>query len=215
MLKTVLCVIILSVLVGVVFYYLIQKLKEKKISIEHVKGALFSIMLIGLGYGLFHFTGYILNTTTGKPVNDSIVFDYVDKTHILVEAIREVESGGDSTAVNSIGATGDLQLLPAFVKEAREVTGIPYTNKSRLSSKQSEEIFHIIQAKYNPKGDMEVAIRLWNGGPTYSKASTDGYYRDVMREYNKRVEKKMKDMFYTFKNNQLWDNSSNKENKRK
>ena len=46
-------------------------------------------------------------------------------------------------------------------------------------------MFILTQKHLNPKNDIEHAIRLWNGGPQYKKASTEDYYRKVMRVYNK------------------------------
>ena len=46
-------------------------------------------------------------------------------------------------------------------------------------------MFILTQKNLNPKNDIEKAIRIWNGGPGYTKAGTDCYYRKVMKVYNK------------------------------
>ena len=60
-----------------------------------------------------------------------------------------------------------------------------YTYADRLDPEKSKEMFILTQKHLNPKNDIEKAIRIWNGGPGYTKAGTDCYYRKVMRFYNK------------------------------
>ena len=45
-------------------------------------------------------------------------------------------------------------------------------------------MFVIYQKRYNPKNNIEKAIRLWNGGCGYSKAKTENYYQKIMKYYN-------------------------------
>ena len=42
-------------------------------------------------------------------------------------------------------------------------------------------MFILYQSFYNPKGNTERAIRLWNGGPNYSNKSTQNYYNKVKK----------------------------------
>ena len=46
-------------------------------------------------------------------------------------------------------------------------------------------MFILTQKHLNPKNDIEHAIRLRNGGRNYKKRKTDGYYKKVMKIYNK------------------------------
>ena len=45
-------------------------------------------------------------------------------------------------------------------------------------------MFNIYQNKYNPSGDIETAIRIWNGGINYSIKKTNRYYTKIMKHYN-------------------------------
>lgn len=42
-------------------------------------------------------------------------------------------------------------------------------------------MFVLIQSYYNPKNNVEKAIRMWNGGIGYSVKRTQRYYEKVMR----------------------------------
>ena len=46
-------------------------------------------------------------------------------------------------------------------------------------------MFLLIQSWYNPKNNVEKAIRSWNGGVNYKVRSTQRYYEKVMRALKK------------------------------
>jgi len=103
----------------------------------------------------------------------------------VMEAIIEVESHGDAAAKsgNSVGA---MQITPILVKECNQILQKRgkrqrYTLQDRLSVEKSKEMFLLIQSERNADGNVEKAIRAWNGGPRYSVKATNGYYRKVMR----------------------------------
>ena len=81
----------------------------------------------------------------------------------LIEALIHVESNGDSLIVNSIGATGWLQIMPIYVKDINRIIGRDeYTMNCALSGKRSIEMFNIYQDYYNPTRDIQKAIKLHN-----------------------------------------------------
>ena len=81
----------------------------------------------------------------------------------LIEALIHVESSGDSLIVNSIGATGWLQIMPIYVKDVNRIIGRDeYTMNCALSGKRSIEMFNIYQDHYNPTRDIYRAIKLHN-----------------------------------------------------
>ena len=54
-------------------------------------------------------------------------------------------------------------------------------------------MFIEFQEHFNPEGNMEKAIRLWNSGDLNCmkrKAATDGYYKRVMSRYYKLAANK-------------------------
>lgn len=103
----------------------------------------------------------------------------------VIHAIAKVESNHNPKAVNG-QYVGYLQIAPILVKECNRILkrkGYPttFTLKDRYSREKSIRMFYIIQEFYNPKGNIERAIRLWNGGPSYSVRATQAYYNKVMK----------------------------------
>ena len=103
----------------------------------------------------------------------------------VMEAIIQVESGGDPNAVSG-KSVGAMQITPICVKECNIIlqkrgSKLRYTMNDRYDVKKSKQMFLLIQSYHNKANDVEKAIRLWNGGPRYSIKGTNRYYRKVMR----------------------------------
>jgi len=104
----------------------------------------------------------------------------------VINAIIEVESEGNDKAVDKGGKScGILQITPILVKECNRILGLRkstkrYTMDDRFSVKKSKEMFLLYQSFYNPKNNVELAIRSWNGGMGYSKRGTQKYFEKVM-----------------------------------
>ena len=108
----------------------------------------------------------------------------------VINAIAEVESEGNTKVKNSAGCVGLLQITKICVRQCniwlkQEKSKKRYTYNDRLDPEKSKEMFILTQKHLNPKNDIEHAIRLWNGGRNYKKRKTDGYYKKVMKIYNK------------------------------
>ena len=106
----------------------------------------------------------------------------------VMNAISYVESKHNPNARNGI-YVGILQISPGMVKEVNNILKSRnetkrFTLNDRLNPEKSREMFIIFQSKYNPTGNIEKAIRMWNGGPRYTVAKTNRYYREVMKAYN-------------------------------
>ena len=107
----------------------------------------------------------------------------------LVEAIIQVESRGDSTAVGDRGwAIGVLQIWPIMVREVNRIlekdgSDVRYGYTDRYSVKKSIEMFHIWREYYHPNSDWETIARCWNGGPSgHSHHRTKCYWNKVRKE---------------------------------
>lgn len=101
----------------------------------------------------------------------------------LIKAIIAVESKGNVKARNGRCA-GILQIMPIAVKQCNALQKKRhYTLSDRYNKQRSIEMFTIIQKRYNPEGNIEKAIRIWNGGPHYSIRGTNAYTRKVLKEY--------------------------------
>lgn len=106
--------------------------------------------------------------------------------NILIKAIIQCESRGIVNAKSKDGKScGIMQITPICVKECNNILGYQkYTLNDRFNKEKSLEMFEIIQNRHNSKRSIERAIRLWNGGPTYSTHKTNGYYRKVITIFN-------------------------------
>ncbi|MCM1311679.1 MAG: transglycosylase SLT domain-containing protein [Roseburia sp.] len=112
----------------------------------------------------------------------------------LITAIAQVESEGRADVVSKCGRyVGYLQISKILVRQCNQIVGYnKYTYSDRLNKEKSKQMFIDYQEYFNPEGNMEKAIRLWNSGDLNCmkrKASTDGYYKKVMRKYSEMAEK--------------------------
>ena len=103
-----------------------------------------------------------------------------------MDAIIQVESGGDANAVSG-SSVGAMQITPILVKDCNNIlqqknSKKRYTLADRYSVEKSKEMFLLIQSHYNPANNIEKAIRLWNGGVNYSVKATTRYYQKVMNK---------------------------------
>ena len=102
-----------------------------------------------------------------------------------MKAIAYVESKNNPKAVSG-DQVGLLQIRPIMVKDCNRIlerrgSAKRYTLRDRYNPAKSREMFIIYQSHYNPKGSIERAIRLWNGGSGYSVRATQKYYQKVRR----------------------------------
>ena len=115
------------------------------------------------------------------------------KWGMVISAIAKVESSGNPKAVSSDGLyVGYLQISEILVKQCNILAGYnKYTPKDRYSKEKSIAMFIDYQEEYNPEGNLEKAIRLWNSGDLKCmtrKAKTERYYQRVMKRYNEIAE---------------------------
>lgn len=103
----------------------------------------------------------------------------------VIKAIVQVESEGNTRAVkgNSCGA---MQITPILVAECNNIlkkrkSKKRYTLRDRFSLEKSKEMFLLMQSHFNPRNDIEKAIRSWNGGNKYSVKRTQRYFEKVMK----------------------------------
>lgn len=142
------------------------------------------------------------NTRQSGNDNDSLVSSKVAEKKVennknddhaywnaVMNAIIQVESGGNSRAVNG-KHVGAMQISPILVQDCNSILksrniSKRYTLADRYSVQKSKEMFVLIQSRYNPSKNIEKGIRIWNGGCNYRTASTNGYYRRVMSKMNR------------------------------
>lgn len=103
----------------------------------------------------------------------------------VMDAIIEVESNGNKHAKNG-NQIGAMQITPILVADCNEIlkqrkSAKRFKLSDRFSIAKSKEMFLLIQSWYNPKNNVERAIRLWNGGVNYSIKGTQRYYEKVLK----------------------------------
>ena len=106
----------------------------------------------------------------------------------VVDAIMMVESRGNVNARNGIYC-GPLQISPGLVTEVNNILKRRnhtkrYSLNDRFNFQKSKEMFEIIQSQYNPKNNVERAIRMWQGGINYKVSRTQRYFEKVMSYLN-------------------------------
>lgn len=125
---------------------------------------------------------------TPKP--EIVLTAYVEPTvsrwDIMYEAIKICESGNNPQARNSQStATGDIQALEVYVRDANRILGEEYfTLDRRTDPVKTRYMFDIIQGFYNPGQNIHKAIISHYLGPgNFSRKSIigDWYYRKVIR----------------------------------
>lgn len=100
----------------------------------------------------------------------------------LIQAIFTQESSCGKRLIGDDGkAVGPLQIHKVMVDEVNRIVGYDrYGYSDRLSYDKSVEMFNIYQSYYNPHRDIEIAARIWNGGPRgMKKHTTKKYYKKV------------------------------------
>ena len=123
-----------------------------------------------------------MNASAGTKGKQKSRFDW----NPIINAIIEVESAGNAKAVDKSGKScGVLQITPILVKECNRILELKksskrYTLDDRFSVSKSKEMFLLFQSYFNPKNDVEFAIRSWNGGLNYTRKATQKYFEKVM-----------------------------------
>lgn len=124
-------------------------------------------------------------TAAAKPATE---MDLQKKWGAVIQAIAMVESECQPNKVSRNGLyVGYLQISEILVRECNRIVGYKkYTYADRYDKQKSMDMFIDYQEHYNPDGNMERAIRLWNSGDLKCmtrKARTEGYYQRVMKKY--------------------------------
>ena len=84
-------------------------------------------------------------------------------------AIIMVESKGDPEAVGSLDDFGLYQMREVYVEEVNRVCGTDYKHEDAFDPDKAIEIFNAMQDHYNPKKDLDTALRYHNKGAAYKR----------------------------------------------
>ena len=126
---------------------------------------------------------------TASATDGTTKADLEKKWGSVIDAIAQVESKKNPKVVSKDGRyVGYLQISEILVRQCNIIAGYKkYTYKDRYDKQKSIDMFIDFQEKYNPEGNYEKAIRLWNSGDLNCmnrKARTEGYFRRVMSKFS-------------------------------
>ena len=120
--------------------------------------------------------------------------DVVD-INILINALIEVESLGNDSAIGDLHlvgneAVGALQIRPIMIREVNRILKIRkstrrFKHSDRFSREKSIEMFMVWKKYHHLDSSFEKIARNWNGGPRgYKKKGTENYWTKVKIELN-------------------------------
>ncbi len=144
-------------------------------------------IVLCLIFSFFLSPAYAAQAIESTAVEETDEIDLMDSDNQwkpVIDALIQVESNGKSNAVKG-ASVGVLQITPVLVAECNNILKKKKSKKrfrlsDRLSKKKSIEMFLLIQSWFNPKHNIELAIRSWNGGMHYSVEKTQKYFDKVM-----------------------------------
>lgn len=122
--------------------------------------------------------------SSSTPIKKLYIKPILEQKTDIIEAIGKVESGLNSKYINRIEqARGFLQIRPILVKEVNRILGNEiFDTTDCYNISKSIMMYKIIQDKYNPTENKEIAAKLWNGGPNWrQKESVKEYWNKVKR----------------------------------
>lgn len=98
----------------------------------------------------------------------------------LIEAIRQVESGGNDSAVGDQGRSrGCYQIQAGYWRDATEYGRVTWPYSLVTSRPHAEQVIRWYWQRYHADTD-EKRARIHNGGPRgHLKSATLGYWRRV------------------------------------
>ncbi len=111
----------------------------------------------------------------------------------LLDAIEQVESGGDSSVVGDFGkAVGNFQIWPIYVKDVNRILGVDkFTLADRWDTVKSRDMVRIYlkhyasEARLGREPTLEDMARIHNAGP-------NGYKKDCAKPYWRKVKARLK-----------------------
>jgi hypothetical protein len=114
---------------------------------------------------------------------------FADGLTPLLDAIRQVESGGNDNAIGDGGqARGPYQIHRAYWQDACEYGGVTWSYDEYVTNRaKCEQVIRWYWLRYAPKNaNFETLARIHNGGMNgHLKSSTRKYWRKVQKHLKK------------------------------
>lgn len=121
---------------------------------------------------------------TGAAHTSPLILSPPKAAPTLLDAIIQVESGGNPNAVGDSGkAVGIMQIWPIMVEDINRILNKNvYTLEDRYNPNKSVEMYNIFMEHYCKFYSDEQKARCWNGGPDgWKKTATLPYWNKVKK----------------------------------
>jgi hypothetical protein len=136
----------------------------------------------------------ILNNLKQLNISQDLTIDnQYNEIYKLIAAILWQESSNNHPKylIGDVGKSkGPMQTSIKVMKDCNKYLGInKYQDKDRMDLIKSIEMFLIYQKQYNPTFDIEIAARIWNGGPSTLKdlKLTDKYWNSIKSKMDNQI----------------------------
>lgn len=108
----------------------------------------------------------------------------------LVLAMTRRESAFNPKAKSHAGAIGLIQIMPATAREIAGDLGVHHFSMYKINDNVRFGVYYIMKMMDEFEGDINLAVRAYNCGPTYTRKVVSGEYRDFpseTKEYARKI----------------------------
>lgn len=122
----------------------------------------------------------------------SSVVDNAEKFDVpipLVLSMTRRESAFNPRAKSHVGATGLIQIIPSTAREIAGDLNIRHYSMYKIRDNVKFGVYYIMKMLDEFDGDMGLAVRAYNCGPTYVHKVVAGDYKDYPEETREYVKK--------------------------
>ena len=115
----------------------------------------------------------------------SAVVDWSEQYDVsipLILAMTRQESAFNALAVSHAGAQGIIQVMPSTAKEIAYELGVRNYNMLHVRDNIRFGTYYIMKMLNEFEGDVSLAVRAYNAGPTYVRKVIGGEYEDYPKE---------------------------------
>lgn len=107
----------------------------------------------------------------------------------LVLAMTRRESAFNPKAKSHAGAIGLIQIMPATAREIAGDLGVRHFSMYKINDNVRFGVYYIMKMMDEFEGNVNLAVRAYNCGPTYTRKVVSGEYKDFPSETKEYVRK--------------------------
>jgi len=124
-------------------------------------------------------------STTDITRYSSAVVDWSEQYDVpipLILAMTRRESAFNPSAKSHAGAMGLIQVMPATAQEIAADLNVHHYSMYKVRDNVRFGVFYIMKMLDQFEGDVNLAVRAYNCGPTYTRKVISGEYSDFPKE---------------------------------